>query len=129
MANFFKKQGQFQQQGAKLTEALAVAVIDVDRKEILTELGEVLERHMNEVDQGLGYYKRALDVDLYHLPALEALERIYTARDQPNDLVEILTRKAKALTDPELIAGVKLRTGGLYETALSQIEKAGAVYR
>lgn len=129
MANFFKKQGQWQQQGKMLHDALAVAVIDVDRKEILTEIGEVFERHMNDVDQALANYKRALDVDLLHLPALEALERIYADRDQPAELAEILVRKAKALTDPELIASTKLRTGGLYETALHQTERAGQVYR
>ena len=129
MANFFKKSGQWQQQGQTLTSALNVAVTDVDRKEILTELGEVLERQMGEVEQGLGFYKRALDVDQYHLPALDALERIYSDRDQSNDLVDILTRKGKALTEPEQIASVKLRTAGLYETSLRQIEKAGQVYR
>lgn len=129
MATFFKKQGQWQQQGKTLTDALNVAVIDVDRKEILTELGEVLERHMGEVDQGLGYYKRALDVDPLHLPALDALERIYSDRNLSAELVDILSRKGRALTDPELIAGVKLRTGGLYETTLRQSDKAGAVYR
>src|SRR5215471_9981815 len=67
MANFFKKTGRWQEQGQTLTSALNVAVTDVDRKEILTELGEVLERHMGEVEQGLGFYKRALDVDPLHL--------------------------------------------------------------
>jgi tetratricopeptide (TPR) repeat protein len=129
MSSFFKKTGRWQEQGQTLTSALNVAVTDVDRKEILTDLGEVLERHMGEVDQGLGFYKRALDVDQLHLPALEALERIYAERNLSAELVEILTRKAKALTEPELIGSVKLRTGGLYETALHQPEKAGQVYR
>ncbi|AKT41625.1 tetratricopeptide repeat protein [Chondromyces crocatus] len=129
MANFFKKTGQWQTQGQTLTSALNVAVLDVDRKEILTELGEVLEGKMGDVDQGMSFYKRALDVDQLHLPALEALERIYTERDQPTELVDILLRKAKALTEPAAIAAVKLRTGGLYETTLGQIDRAGAVYR
>ncbi|WP_197041054.1 tetratricopeptide repeat protein [Chondromyces apiculatus] len=129
MANFFKKTGQWQTQGQTLTSALNVAVLDTDRKEILTELGEVLEKQMNDVDQGMGFYKRALDVDSLHLPALEALERIYTDRDQPTDLVDILLRKAKSLTDPQAVAAVKLRTGGLYETTLGQTDRAGAVYR
>jgi tetratricopeptide (TPR) repeat protein len=129
MANFFKKQGNWQQQGQTLQSALNVAVTDVDRKEVLTEMGEVLERRMNEVDQGLGFYKRALDVDMLHLPALEALERIYTDRDMSPELVDVLTRKAKALTEPEQIAATKLRTGGLYENQLRQIDKAGQVYR
>src|SRR6185312_16588703 len=122
MANFFKKQGQWQDQGRTLQQALEVAVTDVDRKEILTEIGEVLEKRMNQVDQGLGFYKRALDVDTLHLAALEALERIYSDRDMPNELVDVLTRKAKALTEPEQIASTKLRTGGLYESTLGQIE-------
>jgi tetratricopeptide (TPR) repeat protein len=129
MANFFKKGGQWQQQGQTLTSARAVAVSDVDRKEILTELGEVLERRMGEVEQGLAYYKQALDVDPLHVPALEALERIYTDRDQHAELVDVLVRKAKGLTNPEEIASAKLRTGGLYETTLGQLEKAGQVYR
>ncbi len=129
MGSFFKKTGNWQQQGAMLTQALAVATTDFDRREILTELGEVLEKHLNDVDQGLSYYKRALDVDSLHLPALEALERIYDAREQHSDLVEILSRKARALTDPEEVAGVKLRTGGLYEMTLGQVDKAGQVYR
>ena len=129
MASFFKKQGQWQQQGQTLQQALNVAVTDVDRKEILTEIGEVLEKHMGEPEQGLGFYKRALDVDTLHLPALEALERIYADRDMPNELVDVLTRKAKALTEPEQIASTKLRTGGLYESTLGQIERAGQVYR
>ena len=112
-----------------LTQALNNAVNEEDRKEILTELGDVLENNMGDKDQGLAYYKRALDVDPYHLPALEALERIYTERDLPNDLVEILTRKAKSLEDPDDIASVKLRTGGLYETSLGMTEKAGEIYR
>jgi tetratricopeptide (TPR) repeat protein len=129
MANFFKKQGQWQQQGATLQQALTVAINDVDRKEIHTEIGEVLERRMNEVEQALTYYKKALDVDRLHLPALEALERIYADRGLNADLVEVLERKAKALTETEQIASTKLRAGGLYETALGQIEKAGQIYR
>ncbi|MFO0589178.1 MAG: tetratricopeptide repeat protein [Polyangiaceae bacterium] len=129
MANFYRKAGRWQEQGQTLTSALNVAVSDSDRKEVLTELGEVIERQMNDVDQGMGYYKRALDVDTLHLPALEALERIYQDRGQNNDLVDILTRKAKALTEPEQIASTKLRVGGLYESALSQAEKAAQVYR
>ncbi|MBK8251487.1 MAG: tetratricopeptide repeat protein [Polyangiaceae bacterium] len=129
MANFYKKAGQWQQQGQTLTSALNVAVTDVDRKEVLTEMGEVIERQMNDVDQGMSYYKRALDVDPLHLPALEALERIYQDRGQNADLVDILTRKGKSLSDPEQIASTKLRTGGLYETTLGQPDKAAQVYR
>jgi tetratricopeptide (TPR) repeat protein len=129
MASFFKKNGQFQQQGATLTNALNVAVTDTDRKEILTELGEVLERRMGEVDQGLAYYQRALDIDAHHVPALEALERIYGERNDTQQLAGVLVRKAKGVIEPAEVASVKLRTAGLYETSLGQSDKAGQIYR
>jgi tetratricopeptide (TPR) repeat protein len=129
MANFHKKGGQWQQQGQMLTRALEISVKDTDRKEVLTELGEVLEKNAGDVEQGLTYYKRALDVDLYHLPALDALDRIYTDRNLITDLVDVLTRKGKAQTEPAQVAATKLRCAGLYEKELVQVEKAGAVYR
>ena len=125
MANFFKKQGQWQHQGQTLQQALNVAVTDVDRKEILTEMGEVLEKRMGEVDQGLGYYKRALDVDPLHLPALEALERIYADARPPTDLVDVLTRKAKALTEP----GADRRDQAAHRRALRDRARAGRARR
>jgi tetratricopeptide (TPR) repeat protein len=129
MASFFKKSGQWQQQGQTLTSALNVAVSDVDRKEILTDLGEVLEKQMKDVDQALTFYKRALDVDPHHVGALEALERIYGERGELNDLVDVVTRKAKGLTDPADVAATKVRAGGLYESSLGQPEKAAQLYR
>ncbi|MFO0614054.1 MAG: tetratricopeptide repeat protein [Polyangiaceae bacterium] len=129
VANVFKKQNRFQEQGQTLTQALDHATTDIDRKEIFTEMAEVLEKRMNEVDQGVTYYKRALQVDPYYLPALESLEKIYSDRNQPNELVEVLNAKAKGQTDPEQIATTKLRAAGLYETTLNQTERAGQVYR
>ncbi|HMO42816.1 MAG TPA: fumarylacetoacetate hydrolase family protein, partial [Phenylobacterium sp.] len=95
MANFFKKAHRWQDQGNHLTSALNNAVAEQDRKEILTELGEVLEVRLNEVDQGIAFYKRALDVDPHFVPALEALGRIYEGKGQTRELVETLVAKAK----------------------------------
>ncbi|MBK9265561.1 MAG: tetratricopeptide repeat protein [Polyangiaceae bacterium] len=128
MANFHKKGGQWQQQGQLLQQARDIAVKDTDRKEVLTELGEVLEKNV-DVDQGVSFYKQALDVDAYHLPALDALDRIYTDRNLLNELVDILTRKGKSQTDPAQIALTKLRCAGIYEKDLNLIEKAGQIYR
>jgi golgin subfamily B member 1 len=96
MANHHKKIGQWQQQGQILTQALELAVEDTDRKEILTELGEVLEKNAGGVEQSISFYRRALEVDAYHLAALDALDRIYTDRGLLHELVDIHARKAKA---------------------------------
>jgi tetratricopeptide (TPR) repeat protein len=64
-----------------------------------------------------------------HLPALEALERIYTTRAMNRELVDVLGRKVKALTDGEAIAAHKLRIAGLYDGTLGDVDRAAQTYR
>jgi len=129
MGSLYRKNGQWQQFGQTLTRALDVATTDLDRKEILTDLGELLEKQMNEPDQGLAHYTRALEIDPLHLPALEALERMYTARSMNRELCDVLDRKVKALKENDEIASHKLRIGALYENKLEDLEKAAQTYR
>jgi tetratricopeptide (TPR) repeat protein len=129
MGSLYRRNANWQQLGATLTRALDVAVADVDRKEILTELGELLDEHMNQQDQAITYFTRALEVDSHYLPAIENLERIYAARGRNHDLVEVLHRKVGALSDPAEIATTKLRIASLYETSLGDLARAGQVYR
>ena len=129
MAAIHRMGAQWQKMGETLTRALDVAVANEDRKAILVDLGELLDKHMSQTDQGISFYKRALEVDSLFLPALEALERIYDERNNHSELVEILGSKVQALTDGDQIAQHKLRMGGLYETAIGDFERAGKVYR
>ncbi|MEO6574500.1 MAG: tetratricopeptide repeat protein, partial [Polyangiaceae bacterium] len=129
MGQLYRKSANWQQLGATLTRALDVAIADVDRKEIMTELGELLDSQMSQTDQAITYFQRALEVDAQYIPALENLERIYGAKGQNRELVDILQRKVPALTDSVEIATTKLRVGSLYETNLNDPTKAAAVYR
>ena len=128
MAQLYRKNGNWQQLGATLTRALDVAVTDVDRKEILTELGELLDSQMGQTDQAVTYFTRALEVDGQFIAAIENLERIYAARGQNKDLVEVLLRKVPALTETADIATTKLRIGSLYES-MSDAARASQTYR
>jgi tetratricopeptide (TPR) repeat protein len=129
MAQLYRKAANWQQLGATLTRALDVAVTDLDRKEILTELGELLDSQMHQTDQALSYFQRALDVDPHFIAALENLERIYAQRGQNRELVDVLARKVHALSDPADVATTKLRIAGLYETSLNDPARAAQVYR
>ena len=129
MASLYRKNAQWQQMGATLMRAHDVARTDEEKKEILTELGELLELHMREPDQALGYYQRALDLDPHHLPALEALERLYGARQQYRELVDVLRRKVEALEGDERVTAQKLRIASLYENELADPERAIESYR
>ncbi len=128
MGQLYRKNGNWQQLGATLTRALDVAVSDVDRKEILTELGELLDSQMSQQDQAVTHFNRALEVDGLFIPAIENLERIYASRGDKKLLVDILTRKVRALNEPSEIAATKLRIGGLYEE-MSDPNKAAQTFR
>jgi len=130
MASLFRKNQQWQELGRTLTEALNHATTETDRKELQTELGELLERQLGDVEKGTLFYKNALDVDPYYLPALNALERIYTDREQFRELVSILENKVVALKDDaEQVASLKVRIGGLWETTLGDPGQAAEAYK
>ncbi len=129
MAQLHRKSANWQQLGATLTRALEVAVGDEERKELLNELGELLDQHMGQTEQGMTYFERALEVDPNFVPALENLERIYTARGQTRELVEVLVRMAASQSDPAAAVQSKLRVGSLFETTLADTARAAQVYR
>jgi tetratricopeptide (TPR) repeat protein len=129
LASLYKKAGNWNQMGATLTRALDVATNDIDRKEVLNDLGEVLDAQMQQTEQAITYFQRALEVDSQFLPAIENLERIYGARGQNRDLVEVLQRKVSAVKDPAEVAATKLRIAQLYETSLGDALRASQVYR
>ncbi len=128
MGQLYRKNGNWQQLGATLTRALDVAVSDLDRKEIQTELGELLDSQMSQQDQAITYFNRALEVDPHFIPAIENLERIYAARGQNKDLVDVLLQKVPALEDPAEVAATKLRIGALYEQ-MNDSQRAAQTFR
>src|SRR6185369_9208854 len=109
MAAIHRLGAQWQRVGETLQRALDVAVANDDRKMILVDLGELLDKNMSQQDQGIAYYKRALEIDSLYLPALSALERIYDERQSHADLVGVLGSKVQALTDIEQVAATRLR--------------------
>ena len=129
MGSLYRKNTQWQELGRTLTEALKHAVTESDRKEIQTELGELLEKQLQDIPKAVVFYKNALEVDGHYLPALEALERIYAAGDQSRELVEILGRKVVAqANEPEQVAATQVRMGDLYERTLREPERAAEAY-
>ena len=129
LSSLYKKAGNWQQMASTLARALDVATNDMDRKEVLNDLGELNESQLQKPDQAIAHFQRALEIDGNFLPALENLERIYTARGQNRELVDILQRKVPALRDPGDIASTKLRIAQLHETTIGDPERAAQSYR
>ncbi|HTM43632.1 MAG TPA: tetratricopeptide repeat protein, partial [Polyangiaceae bacterium] len=129
MASIYRLGAQWQKMGEALTRALDVAVANEDRKIILFDLGELLEKYMDQMDQGIAYYKRAIEIDPHFIPALDALERLYTARDDAPELVKILSRKAEGLEPTPENSETRLRLADLYEKRMKDPQRAADAYK
>ena len=129
LACLYRKAGNWKQMGTTLLRALEVAVIDVDRKELMTEVGELLDLQMHDTDRGLAFLKQATLIDPCFLPALDHLARIYTTRQEHKELADVLEQQVKALDHPTAIALTKLQAAGLYESSLGDPTRAARLYR
>lgn len=129
MAAIERLAGNYPKAGQMLNKALEAAVANDDRKAILADIGELLHRHMDQADQAIPYYRRALEVDGLYLPALNALEQIYEQRGQVQELVKVLTKKADAIDRPDEAIRQKLRLGDLLENQLKEHDSAAKAYR
>ncbi|RYZ68640.1 MAG: tetratricopeptide repeat protein [Proteobacteria bacterium] len=128
-ASLYRKNQQWQQLWQTLTQALNIAVVDIDRRDVLTDLGDVSLAQLKDVEQARGYYRRALGIDPHHVPAIEALEKIHGDEGDNEQLVQLLQQKVPGLKSQDQIVATKLRAAGLYETSLGQAEEAARVYR
>ena len=100
-----------------------------ERADTYVQLGNLSQDQLNAAQQAPSYYLQALEVDSQCVPALSALEVIYESREEWPELVDMLRRKAEALTDPEEILDTKLKLAETYEHRSGDLEAAIAVYR
>jgi hypothetical protein len=99
----------------------------VDRKEILTELGEVLDEADERRRAGASLLQGALDVDPLRAGARDARAHL-RASGELNELVEVLNARRRASRTPEQVAATKLRAAGSTRRR-SAARKAAQVYR
>lgn len=86
--------------------------------------GEILERHLGRSDDAIGAYREALMLAPSHLPALDALARLYRARGDDESLVEILRAQAAARTSPRERGAALAEAARISEERLRDRERA-----
>jgi len=114
LAILYGKAGNWAQMGTTLTRALEVVVIDADRKQLLTDIGALLDS-LGETDRALVYLKQATVVDPGFLPALDHLARIHAARDEHAELIAVREAQIASSQEAHQIAAWKIEVAGLLE--------------
>ncbi len=115
---------------AQVLTRLADATTDPGEKmSVYVQLGELAETHRGMPEQAAGFYQKALDIDHDSVEALEALERVFTKRQQWNELRRVLQRKVAAISDPIEQAEERAKIAELFEDRLQNPDEAIEIYR
>lgn len=107
--------------------ALAEVTADYqERTRLAIRIGDVYERQIGDTDAAISAYRAVLDLDEMEDQALVALERLYDARQQWPELIEILEMRGRVYPDREL--SFRLRIGTIYFDKLGDAAKAIEAY-
>ena len=92
-------------------------------------IAEQREVHLGTSDEVVALYERALTLDPGQAAALDALDRIYRAREKWHPLVALYEQQLAHARDPRRVRALRLALAGLYQERLDAPERAVAHLR
>src|SRR5262249_15105532 len=95
---------------------------------LLFRVGELIEHKLSNEEKAISAYREVLELTPKFLPALRALEQIYRAGRNWEQLIEVLRAEAATRSDPGERANALFQVAGIWETHLSRLDKATAAY-
>ncbi len=129
LATLYRRQGQWQNIPKILQRCVDASRTDEDRRRFHIELGEVLEKNLNQPDQAVDHYNAALASNPRDRAALGALARVFDARGDARSLVEVQRRRIDAAEDVPEAIGLRLETGRTLEERVGDLDGAVGEYR
>ncbi len=120
---------------ARVSEVLDAAVERQREKnpeevvQLAVRSASIAEHRLGDVDQAIGKYRQALELDASNLEALEALDRIFQDRSDWRSLAQVLQQEAEYASTPEDVLQYKFRLGVLNEQQLGDLDSAVETYK
>lgn len=112
-----------------LAQRLDVEADPEGRRTLALRLGRLFEGALDDKSQAIDAYKRALDDAPTDSEALLALERLYSATNAHQDLLENLQTQSNLAVDEASRNAIRLRIGKLQSAELSDSAAALETYR
>ncbi|CAN0415371.1 unnamed protein product, partial [Laminaria digitata] len=91
-------------------------------------LGELYVDEREEADPAIEHLEAVLEIDEYHIKALEVLDKLYQFKERYDDLADVLQRQI-AVAPPESVSQARYRLGYLRERIFEQPLDAFDLYR
>ena len=111
-----------------LTRRLELARGSAEKTAVLAKMARLAERERGALDDAIGHWYAALDVDNAQLAAYGELERLLAKAERWHDLVELLDRRAElhgTLGDTEAEIGALARAADIWEGPIDDPDAAG----
>ncbi|MEZ4402162.1 MAG: tetratricopeptide repeat protein [Kofleriaceae bacterium] len=111
-----------------LSRRLELAPTSADKIAVLAKLARIAERERGAVDDAVGHWYAALELDNAHLPAYDELARLLAKAERWHDLVELLERRAElhgTLGDTDAEIATLARAADIWEGPLDDPDAAG----
>lgn len=105
-----------------LSRLLERAEDDATRVRLRMDVAAVWETGIEDVDQAVEHYKDVLALDAEHVPALKALERLYTQLERWIELVDVYERQVGLTTDSEEAIGLLTKIANIWEEQFRDLE-------
>jgi cellulose synthase operon protein C len=109
---------------AVLERMVARASRPEERVGLLHRIGQICEERLSDETRAIACYERALAEDRSYLPALQALSKLYTRRQQWHPLIAMHLAEADVSQDSARRAAAHARVAELFERELGSQEQA-----
>lgn len=100
-----------------------------DKKQMLHVLGQVYDRELGDVAKAIETYQAILDIDPDELPAIQQLDRLFSAAERWYELLQNLERQVELAEAPDEIVGLKYRVGTLWQDKLQDLARSIESFR
>ncbi len=128
MVDLYRLTQQWQLMGETLTRVVDLAPSAEEKANALLELGLLCSQQMQMHEQAEAYYAQALRLDANNVSAAAALEPLYEARGQWNEVKDMLERQVANQDPCEDWYDASLRLGRILETQFNDLGYAARVY-
>ncbi len=128
MVDLYRLTQQWQLMGETLTRVVDLAPSADDKANALLELGLLCSQQLQMHEQAEAYYAQALRLDANNVSAAAALEPIYEARGQWNEVKDMLERQVANQEPSEAWYEASLRLGRILETQFNDAAYAAQLY-
>jgi tetratricopeptide (TPR) repeat protein len=109
---------------AVLERLAALATNATEKVGTLHQIGQLAEERLGNEELALSWYERAREADPLYLPAIQALSKLYTRREDWPALLRVHAGEAEGGLDSSRRASAHARMAGIYELKLGQPDAA-----